>query len=149
MSTSAVSRIVTVVLGEALVDVVHRADGSVARLPGGSGANTALALSRLGCATMFATCLGSDDDGRMILDRLRDSGVDLVVEPAQRTSTAEAHLRVDGSADYTFDVSWQPPVELPAAPDHLHAVGGAANGVLRGKHAAEFDGQGRGGRASG
>ncbi|MCR1982067.1 hypothetical protein NSA53_07415, partial [Cellulosimicrobium cellulans] len=36
------------VVGEALVDVVHRADGSVAEHPGGSLANVALTLGRLG-----------------------------------------------------------------------------------------------------
>ena len=36
------------VVGEALVDIVQRADGSVEEAPGGSPANTALALGRLG-----------------------------------------------------------------------------------------------------
>ena len=36
------------VVGEALVDVVHRLDGTVDEHPGGSPANVALGLSRLG-----------------------------------------------------------------------------------------------------
>src|SRR5699024_10156593 len=107
----AVGEPAVVVLGEALVDVLHRSDGRVARVPGGSGANTALALARLGMATTLSTCLGADDDGRLITDRLRGSGVDLVVEPVARTSTARALLGEGGAADYTFDVEWDPAPE--------------------------------------
>ena len=36
------------VVGEALVDVVHTADGETGEHPGGSAANVAVALARLG-----------------------------------------------------------------------------------------------------
>ncbi|GMA34933.1 PfkB family carbohydrate kinase [Demequina litorisediminis] len=36
------------VIGEALIDAVRRADGSLTEHPGGSPANVALGLSRLG-----------------------------------------------------------------------------------------------------
>lgn len=110
----------TVVLGEALVDVVHRADGSVSRVPGGSAANTALALARLGHPTMLSTCLGPDDDGALVRRRLERSGVQLVVGPLPRTSTAQARIGLDGAATYTFDVGWDPAHELPEPIDHLH-----------------------------
>lgn len=125
MSGSSVS---TVVLGEALVDVVHRADGSVARVPGGSAANTALALARLGRPTTLSTCLGEDADGQLVRRRLEDSGLLLSVAPVPRTSTALARIGADGSADYTFDVVWDPAPELPGSPDHLHV--GSLGAVL-------------------
>ena len=45
-------------IGEALVDVVARADGSVSEHAGGSPANVAVGLARLGRATVLATELG-------------------------------------------------------------------------------------------
>lgn len=110
----------TVVLGEALIDVVHRPDGSTRRVPGGSGANTALALARLGRPVTLSTCLGADGDGRAICDRLEQSGVEVVNGPIDRTSTAEALIGSDGAASYFFDVTWTPRPMLPQVPDHLH-----------------------------
>ncbi|MDF2805674.1 MAG: carbohydrate kinase, partial [Cellulosimicrobium sp.] len=51
------------VVGEALIDVVHRADGSVDEHPGGSLANVALTLGRLGRDARLATWLGTDAHG--------------------------------------------------------------------------------------
>jgi fructokinase len=39
------------VIGEALVDVVHGTNGEIINIPGGSPANTAVALARLGTKT--------------------------------------------------------------------------------------------------
>ena len=39
------------VIGEALVDVVHGINGEIKNIPGGSPANTATALARLGTKT--------------------------------------------------------------------------------------------------
>lgn len=41
------------VIGEALVDVVHSGDGGIKNVPGGSPANTAVALARLGITTFM------------------------------------------------------------------------------------------------
>ncbi|WPF82679.1 hypothetical protein SANBI_000290 [Sanguibacter sp. 4.1] len=43
------------VVGEAIIDVVHRADGTVDYLPGGSLGNVALTLGRLERTTTLAT----------------------------------------------------------------------------------------------
>ena len=48
------------VVGEALVDVVHTADGAVREHPGGSAANVAVALARLGRRVRFATAYADD-----------------------------------------------------------------------------------------
>lgn len=94
------------VVGEALVDVVHRADGRVDESPGGSPANVALALGRLGDAALFLTQLGDDPRGDRIREWLREAGVRVVSSTAAHTATATAHLDESGSARYEFDISW-------------------------------------------
>ena len=48
------------VIGEALVDVVHGIDGEIKNIPGGSPANTAVALTRLGTKTYMKARTSSD-----------------------------------------------------------------------------------------
>ncbi|SEE96628.1 carbohydrate kinase family protein [Ruania alba] len=125
------------VIGEALVDVVHAADGTVTEHPGGSPANVALGLARLGRHTELATWLGKDARGRLVSDHLTASGVHLVPgsDHAERTSTSQATLAADGSATYTFDLTSRvPEVALDDTVAVLHsgsigatlAPGGAA-----------------------
>ncbi|UFU02321.1 carbohydrate kinase [Ruania suaedae] len=99
------------VIGEALVDVVRTADGTVTEHPGGSPANVALGLARLGRHTELATWLGPDARGELVASHLRASGVHLVPgsERAERTPTAMATLAQDGSATYEFDLAWRVP----------------------------------------
>ena len=52
-----------VVIGELLVDIVHTPDGLTAEHVGGSPANVALGLARLGHDTWFATLVGTDERG--------------------------------------------------------------------------------------
>lgn len=100
------------VIGEALVDVVIGADRTTTRHPGGSPANVALGLGRLGRSTDLLTWLADDADGALIRDHLRTAGVELLqgdVFP-EHTSTATAQVNAYGMALYTFDLSW----DLPA-----------------------------------
>ncbi|MBW8761494.1 MAG: carbohydrate kinase [Microbacterium sp.] len=94
------------VIGEALVDIVHREAGRIEETPGGSPANVALALARLGDEPLLLTQLGEDPRGRAVRAWLAASGVDVLVAGAERTSTASAQLGPDGSARYEFDLSW-------------------------------------------
>jgi fructokinase len=108
------------VVGEALVDVVRRAGGDPERHVGGSPANVALGLARLGHPVRLVTCLGRDDDGALIRAHLERDGVRLDVTELARTSTATATLDEHGSATYDFDLAWSPdPVELGDA-GHVH-----------------------------
>lgn len=96
------------VVGEALVDVLVRPDGSRAERPGGGPANVALALARLDHPVTLLTTLGDDERGRLVAGHLRASGVRLEAHPAPRTSTATATLDASGSATYEFDLIWDP-----------------------------------------
>jgi fructokinase len=100
---------VIVICGEALVDLVP--DPSVptrynAR-PGGSSANTAVALSRLGAPVSMLARLSSDGFGRLLRAHLVDNGVDVshAVAAAEPSSVAIASVDADGGADYRFLVA--------------------------------------------
>jgi fructokinase len=97
------------VVGESLVDIVNAADGDVKEYAGGSAANVAVALARLGRPVRFATSFADDEHGRLIADHLEKAGITMAADPAavSRTSTAEATIGVDGSASYEFDLEWR------------------------------------------
>lgn len=57
--------------GETLID-----DGGVAYLPGGKGANAAVAFAKLGAKTALAAKLGVDTHGQQLYDYYRDIGID-------------------------------------------------------------------------
>ncbi|MCD6640384.1 MAG: PfkB family carbohydrate kinase [Nocardioides sp.] len=118
------------VVGEALLDVVEGCSGDVASHPGGSAANAAVALGRLGADVGLATCLGEDSAGRTIAAHLAGAGVRLVGDPwvLVRTATATARTRVDGSADYAFDLDWRPAPVDPAGARAVHV--GSLGAVL-------------------
>lgn len=94
------------VIGEALVDVIERA-GRTQEVTGGSAANTALALARLGRSVRLATALGDDARGEAVRARLAASGVVLDETPIAATSTAIATLGDDGAAGYRFSIDWR------------------------------------------
>jgi len=95
-----------VVVGEGLVDIVHGPAG-VHEAPGGSPANVALALGRLGRDVTLVTRLGDDTRGSLVRAWLEESGVRVAATPAERTSTALARLDDAGAAEYEFDISWE------------------------------------------
>jgi fructokinase len=97
------------VVGEALLDLVAEAGGrSFAAHPGGSPANVAVGLGRLGSPVRLATHLADDVPGRLISRHLHDSGVLVDLLPAATTTTSLAFAAVDehGVASYDFRVSW-------------------------------------------
>ncbi|KAA1421325.1 carbohydrate kinase [Nocardioides humilatus] len=100
---------VALVVGEALVDVVERADGTTVERAGGSALNAAVALSRLVRPVLLATSFGPDARGRLITEHLAASEVPLARDPhvVAHTSVAHARIGVDGAATYDFDVTWE------------------------------------------
>ncbi len=107
------------VVGEALVDIVGTAGrtsrngyGKAKATPGGSPANVAVGLARLGVPTQLVTRFGTDPYGDQLGAHLFGNGVQLApgsVDPAFRTSTATATLDAAGVASYQFDITWEPP----------------------------------------
>ena len=93
-------------LGEALIDVVEAPGAAPVEHVGGSPANVAVGVSRLGHPVRLCTRLGRDERGRRIAAHLADSGV--VISDAswtdRATDTARARVGADGSADYDFDI---------------------------------------------
>jgi fructokinase len=111
------------VMGESLVDVVLAADGSTTEHVGGSAANVAVALARLGRQVRFATSFADDRRGRMVAEHLDRAGVRLANRPhaVDRTATAVATLDADGAADYEFDLEWDlDPPEVQTLPAAVH-----------------------------
>jgi fructokinase len=112
------------VVGEALIDIVQPPSGQPHEHVGGSPANVAIGLARLGHRTRLATYLGSDVRGRRIADLLAAEQVELSVasQTASRTSTATAKLNAAGAATYDFDLTWElDPTQVGIEPGgHLH-----------------------------
>jgi fructokinase len=117
------------VAGESLVDVVSSVDGRTSELPGGSGANVAVALARLGRPVRFATSWGDDERGRHLADRCARDGVELATDPIalERTATAQARIGADAQASYEFDLAWRlNPVSIDPLPLVVHTCSLAA-----------------------
>lgn len=96
-----------VVIGEALIDIIRRTDTPDVEYPGGSPANVALGLGRLGRRVRLLTALGDDVHGHALRDWLHESGVEVDEHRLDRTATAVARLGPDGSAEYDFDLTWE------------------------------------------
>ncbi len=90
------------VIGEALIDVIHTIDGQKQNIIGGSPANTAVALSRLGINTFMKSRTSTDDFGSSIRQYLTNENVDLSLgiigdEPS---TVINAFIQKDKSAKY-------------------------------------------------
>jgi fructokinase len=106
------------VIGEALVDVIARADRPPESFPGGSPLNVAVGLRRLGLQVRLHSSFGSDSFGELIATHLTANGVEVTTGTriSGPTSRAEAAISADGSATYSFRVRWDPPPSsVPAA----------------------------------
>jgi fructokinase len=97
------------VIGESLVDIVQTLSGHLHEYAGGSAANVAVALSRLGRPVRLATSFAADRHGEMIAAHLERAGVVLACDPGAvpHTSTARATIGTAGAAEYTFDIDWR------------------------------------------
>ncbi|GAB7184923.1 carbohydrate kinase [Kitasatospora sp. Ki12] len=114
------------VIGECVADIV-RTDGAPDRVhPGGSPANVAYGLARLGRRATLLTELGPDADGRLIRAHLESAGVRVRAAEVERTPTAVVRLDGQGRAEYAFDIGWTLPstavaaAELAEAPTAVH-----------------------------
>lgn len=119
------------VVGESLVDVVRRLDGSVVDHPGGSPANVAIGLGRLDRPVDLLTWFAPDAHGALVRQHLEDSAVHIMAgsDGAASTSVAIATLDESGAATYTFDLDWQVPAGATLPDDvvvvHSSTIGAA------------------------
>ncbi len=115
------------VVGEALIDVVQRPDGTTVEHAGGSAANVAVALARLGRPVQLLTAYGDDEHGAALARHLNQSAVGIAGDPhaIDHTATARATLADDGSATYTFDIEWRlnPLPDLVPVAVHACSIG--------------------------
>ncbi|MEU9360900.1 carbohydrate kinase [Streptomyces sp. NPDC048301] len=110
------------VIGECVADVVRLPGEPDRTHPGGSPANVAYGLARLGRDTTLVTQLGQDPDGRLIEEHLSSAGVRVVTDGRGGTTpSATVELDAAGRATYTFDIGWTlGPVEPVTPADHVH-----------------------------
>lgn len=116
---------VIAVAGEALVDLVPAPVGGYFEIaPGGSPANVALGLARLGVPARLLARLADDMLGRRIREHLTHNGVQLdhAVAAQEQTSLAMVSLDADGVPAYDFRIQgtadWQwSPAEMEGALD--------------------------------
>lgn len=128
------------VCGEALIDLMPTGPaGTYAARPGGSPANVAVGLGRLGRSAALLCRLSGDAFGRVLAAHVQESGVDTsyVVRAAEPTTLAVVTLDDEGSAEYAFyvdgaaDGGWDAgdlPEQLPEGAA-LHVAGSLALGV--------------------
>jgi len=98
---------IVAVVGEALVDFVQpRPEPMFEAFVGGSPANVAVGLARLGVPARLAARIGADPLGRRIRRHLDENGVDLsyAVAATEPSTLAIVAIGEDGSADYDFRV---------------------------------------------
>src|SRR5260370_3391944 len=97
------------VVGESLVDlVVKSGSDELAAHPGGSPANVAVGLSRLGQRTALVTQIGADGYGALVRAHLESNGVQVVLAGPTDAPTSQALARLDssGAATYQFKLNW-------------------------------------------
>ncbi len=119
------------VIGEALVDVVRQPDGTQTAHPGGSPANVAFGLARLGRTAELLTSLGDDAYGAMVRAHVESSGATVALShAAPRTSVATAILDAQGAATYEFELEWALPENPATAPHPIVVHTGSIAAVL-------------------
>lgn len=120
------------VAGEALIDLVDEGGGRYRAHPGGSPANVAVGLARLGVPCSLLGRVSTDALGGQLASHLAGNGVSLrdVVRADEPTTLALASLDGAGQAAYSFyvqgtaDWQWRPgelPGVLPPDVSGLHA----------------------------
>ncbi|WP_275199201.1 ribokinase [Bradyrhizobium sp. CSA207] len=95
--------------------------GTLARNPGGKGANQAVAAARLGLRPTFYTRLGDDDAGRLLLQSLRDAGVcadAIEICAGEVSGSALVMVGDDGSNMIVID----PGANLNVTPDMIESA---------------------------
>jgi ribokinase len=115
------------VVGSVNLDLVARAQrlprpgetitgATFTRVPGGKGANQAVAAARLGAEVRLVGCVGEDELAETALAELRQAGVELALKRA-KASTGVALILVDGEGENEIVVA--PGANLELKPEDL------------------------------
>lgn len=99
-----------ITVGEMLIDLTQTgvsAQGipQYTAFPGGAPANVAVAAAKLGAKTAFIGKVGNDAFGRLLLDTVRQNGVNadgMVVSDAANTTLAVVSLQESGERSFAF-----------------------------------------------
>lgn len=92
-------------IGETVLDIIFKDDKPIGAVPGGSTFNAIISLGRCGTNCTFISEAGNDRVGKMILDFLRDNGVnadDVSVFPESKSPLSLAFLNENNDAEYIF-----------------------------------------------
>lgn len=92
-------------IGETVFDILFKNGQPVKAVPGGSVYNSIISLGRTGCKTMFISEVGDDKIGEIILNHLRNSGVDASAVcsfTGGKSPLALAFLNERNDAEYIF-----------------------------------------------
>ena len=92
-------------IGETIMDIIFRNGQPTAAVPGGSVFNSLISLGRLGMNVQFISETGNDRVGGIVLDFLKDNGVDnslVCVYNDGRTPISLAWLNDNCDAEYEF-----------------------------------------------
>lgn len=135
-----------VVVGSVNVDVMttvsrHPGPGETVQgkemriLPGGKGANQALAAARLGAKTTLIGSVGQDANAAVALESLRSAGVDLNGVLGCGTATGMAIVTVDDSGENTIVViaGANAQMDAEAVLKYRDTIAGAAILVVQGE----------------
>lgn len=104
------------VLGERIIDRVPNEDGSVHAAPGGSPANVAVGLARLGVHPILLARAGDDEYAAVLDAHLVGNGLDMsgVLAAAGPSLVADCTRHADGSVRYDFRTAGVPDLDWTA-----------------------------------
>ncbi|HEX4671160.1 MAG TPA: PfkB family carbohydrate kinase [Solirubrobacteraceae bacterium] len=122
------------VAGEALIDIVIGASGSITALPGGAPFNVARTIARLGGTCQFLGKLSDDTFGEQLQASLQRDGVKIAVANVTPAPTTLAIARLDkfGTAEYRFYLEGTSAAQLSAADARAEILDGSTAIALGG-----------------
>ncbi|MTI14599.1 ribokinase [Sansalvadorimonas verongulae] len=84
-------------------------------IPGGKGANQAVACARLGGTTRFMACLGQDVFGTKVIETFQDDGIETsLIEQIEGMRTGIAMIFVDNNAENCIGIAAEANSQLTA-----------------------------------
>jgi len=111
------------VIGDAAIDLILEGDTRL-ELPGGTGANIAVALSRLGVKSALVTKLGRDPHAEFLIEKLKRENVNTQhVSRSERHSTGVVRIYVDSAGERNFTFMEEPSADAYLDRSEIPAFG--------------------------